>query len=82
MYPRQPKNVKKANKGSTAPTTFYFTKDIQYLTHEPLIEKFRQYKTFARKLSKTLHKQEFSTAKSLDENHRPIYNLDHIVKER
>ncbi|KAI8148964.1 Pescadillo N-terminus-domain-containing protein [Fennellomyces sp. T-0311] len=82
IYPREPRNKKKANKGSTAPATFYYTKDIQYLLHEPLLDKFREYKTFARKLNKVLHKGEYSTAKSLDENHRPIYTLDHIVKER
>lgn len=57
-------------------------KDIQYLMHEPLLDKFRQYKTFARKLNKVLHKGDYSTAKSLEENHRPVYTLDHIVKER
>ncbi|KAI9261438.1 Pescadillo N-terminus-domain-containing protein [Phascolomyces articulosus] len=82
IYPREPRNKKKANKGSTAPATFYYTKDIQYLLHEPLLNKFREYKTFARKLNKVLHKGEYSTAKSLEENHRPIYSLDHIVKER
>ncbi|KAI9497588.1 Pescadillo N-terminus-domain-containing protein [Zychaea mexicana] len=82
IYPREPRNKKKANKGSTAPATFYYTKDIQYLLHEPLLNKFREYKTFARKLNKVLHKGEYSTAKSLEDNHRPIYSLDHIVKER
>ncbi|KAI7849059.1 Pescadillo N-terminus-domain-containing protein [Circinella umbellata] len=82
IYPREPRNKKKANKGSTAPATFYYTKDIQYLLHEPLLNKFREYKTFAKKLNKVLHKGEYSTAKSLEENHRPIYSLDHIVKER
>ncbi|KAI9317989.1 Pescadillo N-terminus-domain-containing protein [Dichotomocladium elegans] len=82
IYPRQPRNHKKANKGSTAPATFYYVKDIQYLLHEPLLEKFRQYKTFARKLQKVLHKGDYSSAKSLQENHKPVYTLDHVVKER
>ncbi|KAI8967389.1 Pescadillo N-terminus-domain-containing protein [Mycotypha africana] len=82
IYPREPKNKKKANKGSTAPATFYYVKDIKYLLHEPLLAKFREYKAFAKKLNKVLHKGEFSAAKSLEENNKPIYNLDHIVKER
>ncbi|KAI7898330.1 Pescadillo N-terminus-domain-containing protein [Cokeromyces recurvatus] len=82
IYPREPKNKKKANKGSTAPATFYYIKDIKYLLHEPLLAKFREYKAFAKKLNKVLHKGEFALAKSLEENNRPIYNLDHIVKER
>ncbi|KAI9020104.1 Pescadillo N-terminus-domain-containing protein [Phycomyces nitens] len=82
IYPRDPKNKKKANKGSTAPATFYYIKDIQYLLHEPLLQKFRDYKAFAKKLNRVLHKGEYSTAKSLEENTKPVYNLDHIVKER
>lgn len=82
IYPREPKNKKKANKGSTAPSTFYYVKDIKYLLHEPLLIKFREYKAFAKKLNKVLHKGEFSAAKSLEENNKPVYSLDHIVKER
>merc|ERR1712127_230965 len=44
VYPHEPKNKKKVNKGSTAPRTFYFAKDINFLAHEPLIEKFRAHK--------------------------------------
>ncbi|KAI8976015.1 Pescadillo N-terminus-domain-containing protein [Pilobolus umbonatus] len=82
IYPREPKNKKKANKGSTAPATFYYIKDIKYLLHEPLLVKFREYKAFAKKLNKVLHKGEFSAAKSLQENNKPVYTLDHIIKER
>lgn len=82
IYPREPKNKKKANKGSTAPATFYYVKDIKYLLHEPLLIKFREYKAFAKKLNKVLHKGEYTTAKSLEENNKPVYSLDHIVKER
>ncbi|ORZ05791.1 Pescadillo N-terminus-domain-containing protein [Absidia repens] len=82
IYPREPRNKKKANKGSTAPVTFYYVKDIQYLLHEPLLVKFRDYKSFARKLNKVLHKGQKSSAKSLTENNRPSYTLDHIIKER
>jgi len=32
------------NKGSTTNKTFYFLKDIQFLMHEPIINKFREYK--------------------------------------
>ncbi|KAG2180131.1 hypothetical protein INT43_003919 [Umbelopsis isabellina] len=82
IYPRDPRNKKKANKGSTAPTTFYYHKDIQYLLHEPVLHKFREYKAFAKKLAKVMAKGQYSTAKSLEENNKPVYTLDHIVKER
>ncbi|CAO3645275.1 unnamed protein product [Cunninghamella echinulata] len=44
--------------------------------------KFREYKAFAKKLNKLLTKGDRSSAKSLTENNKPIYTLDHIVKER
>ncbi|KAG4302647.1 hypothetical protein PCANB_001017 [Pneumocystis canis] len=81
IYPRVPKNKKKANKGSTAPVTFYYSKDIQYLLHEPIIDKIRQYKTYAKKFNRALNRQEYEIAKSLQKN-KPSYTLDHILKER
>ncbi|ODQ81279.1 hypothetical protein BABINDRAFT_160649 [Babjeviella inositovora NRRL Y-12698] len=81
IYPREPRNKKKANKGSTAPVTFYYTKDIQYLLHEPVLAKFREHKTFAKKLQKALGRGEVGDAKRLD-THRPKYTLDHVIKER
>jgi pescadillo protein len=81
IYPREPRNKKKANKGSTAPVTFYYTKDIQYLMHEPILQKFREHKTFAKKLTKALGKGEIGDAKRLEEN-RPKYKLDRVIKER
>ena len=81
IYPREPRNKKKANEGSTAPTTFYFTKDIQYLMHEPVLAKFREHKTFAKKLTRALGRGEVSAAKKLEEN-RSTYKLDHVIKER
>lgn len=81
IYPREPRNKKKANKGSTAPVTFYYTKDIQYLLHEPVLAKFREHKTFARKLQKALGRGEVGDAERLETN-RPKYTLEHIIKER
>ncbi|AET39471.1 mRNA-binding ribosome synthesis protein NOP7 Ecym_4422 [Eremothecium cymbalariae DBVPG len=81
IYPREPRNKKKANKGSTAPTTFYYYKDIQYLLHEPVLAKFREHKTFAKKLTRALGRGEVSSAKKLEEN-KTSYKLDHIIRER
>ncbi|KAN0060419.1 mRNA-binding ribosome synthesis protein nop7 [Thecaphora frezii] len=81
IFPRQPKNVKKANRGKTAPTTFYYAKDIAYLQHEPVIQKLREHKTFAKKLSRAIGRKEWSLAKNLHDN-KPVYKLDHIIKER
>lgn len=81
IYPREPKNRKKVNKGSTAYKTYYFVKDIQYIAHEPVLKKFREFKIFMRKLRRAMGRQEYGDAERLEEN-KPIYTLDHIVKER
>lgn len=81
IYPREPKNKKKANRGSTAPTTFYYGKDIQYLMHEPVLAKFREHKTFSKKLLRALVRNEIGDAEKLEEL-RPKYTLNHLVKER
>ncbi|KAK2493188.1 hypothetical protein MC885_015720 [Smutsia gigantea] len=81
IYPHEPKHKKKVNKGSTAARTFYLIKDIRFLLHEPIVNKFREYKVFVRKLRKAYGKSEWSTAERLKDN-KPNYKLDHIVKER
>lgn len=81
IYPREPRNKKRANRGSTAPATFYYAKDIQYLMHEPVLAKFREHKTFSKKLNRALNKNEFGDADRLEKN-RPQYTLNHIVRER
>ncbi|KAI0033437.1 Pescadillo N-terminus-domain-containing protein [Vararia minispora EC-137] len=81
IFPREPKHRKKANKGSSAPTTFYYAKDIAYLAHEPVLRKLREHKAFAKRLSRALGRGEWSSAKSLEEQ-KPVYSLDHIIKER
>ncbi|WVQ69905.1 uncharacterized protein L199_008128 [Kwoniella botswanensis] len=81
IYPREPLNKKRANKGSSAPATFYYHKDIQYLLHEPLLVKFREHKSFAKKLARALGRGEWALAKNL-EDAKPVARLDHLVKER
>jgi pescadillo protein len=81
IFPREPRHRKRANKGSSAPTTFYYAKDIAYLAHEPILRKLREHKAFAKKLARALGRGEWSSAKSLEQN-KPVYTLDHIVKER
>lgn len=81
IYPREPKNRKKVNKGSTAYRTYYYVKDIQYVAHEPVLRKFREFKVFMRKLRRAMGREEYGDAERLEEN-KPVYTLDHIVKER
>ena len=44
IYPVEPRNRRKANRGRLANKTYYLAKDIRFLTHEPIIDKFRDLK--------------------------------------
>lgn len=70
------------SKGSTAATTFYYTKDIQYLLHEPLLAKFREHKAVAKKIGRALGRGEAGDAQRLEKTLIPKMKLDHIIKER
>ncbi|KAL4941157.1 hypothetical protein BDV06DRAFT_195060 [Aspergillus oleicola] len=82
IYPREPRSKKKASKSSTQNTTFYYTKDIQYLLHEPLLRKFREQKALAKKIARSLGRGEVGDAARLEKNHAPKLTLDHVIKER
>jgi pescadillo protein len=45
------------------------------------LKKLREHKAFAKKLARALGRGEWSSAKSLEDN-KPVYRLDHIIKER
>ncbi|KAJ2722282.1 mRNA-binding ribosome synthesis protein nop7 [Coemansia sp. Benny D115] len=81
IYPVEPRSRKRANRGSSLHTTFYYTKDIKLLLNEPLINKFREHKVFLRRLKKALGKKDLTRAEKLEKN-RPDYTLDHLVIER
>ncbi|TDZ27520.1 Pescadillo-like protein [Colletotrichum sidae] len=89
IYPREPRSKKKVSKSSTASTTFYYAKDIQYLLHEPLLQKFRDQKALEKKISRALGRGDVGSAKRLDKNAarpdetgKPRYTLDHVIRER
>lgn len=82
IYPREPRNIKKANKSATHSTTFYYTKDIQYLLHEPLLAKFREQKALSKKIARSLGRNEVQDAVRIQQQRMPKIKLDHIVRER
>ncbi|KAI7570431.1 hypothetical protein KC317_g2470, partial [Hortaea werneckii] len=71
IYPREPRSKKRVSTSSTPSTTFYYTKDIQYLLHEPLLAKFRDQKALAKKISKALGRNEVSEAERKEKNLTP-----------
>ncbi|KJH45098.1 BRCA1 protein [Dictyocaulus viviparus] len=81
IYPHEPAHKKKVNKGSTENRVWYYRKDINFLSHEPIISKFREYKIFLRRLNHYKAKKEKEKVRKLYAN-KPEYSLDRIVKER
>ncbi|XP_016911382.1 pescadillo homolog [Apis cerana] len=81
IYPREPRNRKRAQKGDPSIKILYHKKDIQFLMHEPIIWKLREFKIFNKKVGRARALREFSDMKRYLDNH-PTLKLDHIVKER
>lgn len=76
IYPRDPKK-----KSAGADKTYYHQKDIIFLTHEPLLNKFFELKTFMKKFKRLMGRNERDLASSLEER-KPDYTLHHLVRER
>nr|CAB3498966.1 unnamed protein product [Digitaria exilis] len=76
VFPRQPKKKVEGNH-----KTYYHMKDIAFLAHDPLIEKFRQIKVHRKKVKKAIAKKNRDLADRLL-NRPPTYKLDRLVLER
>jgi pescadillo protein len=75
VYPRDPKKKKDPSK------TYYHIKDIKFLAHEGLLEKFREIDAWLHKLRKAKIRKDLIKAEKISEN-MPKYSLTHLVKER
>lgn len=81
IYPREPNNRRKAQKGDSTIKTLYYMKDIQFLLHEPIIWKFREHRAFTKKIKHAKGKKDRGKVQAMMRN-KPMYRLDHIVRER
>uniref|UniRef100_A0A2A4K286 Pescadillo homolog n=1 Tax=Heliothis virescens TaxID=7102 RepID=A0A2A4K286_HELVI len=81
IYPREPRNRKRAQKGAGGIKTLYHTKDIKFLLHEPIIWKLRELKVYQQKIRRARAMREYKQMKKFLRDY-PDINIDHIVKER
>ncbi|KAA3678900.1 pescadillo [Paragonimus westermani] len=81
VYPVEPSNRKKVGKGNSQPRVFYHSKDIAFLAHEPLMDKFRKLRIYQLKLKKSRERKDRDKEFRVRMN-KPRYTLHHIVKER
>lgn len=77
MYPREPKR-KLAGKDKT----YYLTKDIMFLMHDPILSKLREQKTWRKRMTKAQGRQAKLDRLREIERQKPKYSLTHIIKER
>ncbi|KAK9272607.1 hypothetical protein L1049_002982 [Liquidambar formosana] len=76
VFPREPKKKVKGNH-----QTYYHLKDISFLQHEPLVEKFRDIRAYDKKVKKALAKKNRDLANRLL-TRKPSYTLDRLIRER
>lgn len=81
IYPREPKHRNRVQRGNSEYKTQYYMKDIQFLSHEPLIWKFREHKAYVKKMRSAKGKKEKGKVRALMRN-KPTYKIDHLVRER
>ncbi|KAM3962987.1 pescadillo homolog [Aphomia sociella] len=81
IYPREPRNRKRAQRGAGGIKTLYHTKDIKFLLHEPIIWKLRELKVYQQRIRRARAMKKYGQMKKYFRDY-PDMNIDHIVKER
>nr|CAL90975.1 pescadillo-like protein [Zinnia elegans] len=76
IFPRDPKKKVKGNHH-----TYYHMKDILFLKHEPLLDKFREMRAYEKKVKKAISKKNKDLAERLL-TRKPTYTLDMLIRER
>lgn len=78
IYPREPLGRVPGNKKGQ---TFYHIKDIRAIAHEPILEKFREFRAFMKKVRRAAGRNEADEA-ARKNSLVPTYTIHHLVKER
>jgi len=78
VYPREPRRAPRKKRNQV----FYHVADIKALSHEPLLQKFREFKTFMRKVRKVSGKNNVEEAQRKVRDLKPEFTIHHLVKER
>ncbi|GKY96137.1 hypothetical protein MPSEU_000573800 [Mayamaea pseudoterrestris] len=78
IYPREPIGRAPGNKKGQ---TFYHIKDVRAIAHEPVLEKFRAFRAFMKKVRRAAGRNERDEA-SRKHSLVPTYSIHHLVKER
>ena len=76
VHPREPKR-----KPRGAHRTYYHAKDINFLLHEQLLDRFREIRSHRRKVRRAVGRKEYERADRLRAA-PPGYKLDRLVRER
>ncbi|KAL2897375.1 Pescadillo-like protein [Bienertia sinuspersici] len=76
IFPRDPKKKLKGNH-----QTYYHTKDMSFLHHDPLVDIHRDIRAHDKKIKKALSKDNKPRAERLKDQ-KPTYNLDRLIIER
>ena len=80
-FPPSPSSREPKKKFKGQGKTYYHVKDIDFLAHEPLLEKFRALRAYERKIKRAKAKKAHHAVDRLEQK-KPTYGLDHLVKER
>lgn len=78
VYPREPRGRTPSKKKGQV---YYHIKDVRALAHEPLLQKFREFRAFMKKVRKAAGRNEKDEA-ARKESYAPTYTLHHLVRER
>lgn len=81
IFPIEPKNRIKAQKGDSKYRPLYLKKDIRFLQHDPLIWTIRKEQALQKKLRSANHKRDGTKIAQIRRS-KPIYDLQQNVLER